>query len=362
MEENKTIDKETLYREWRALLDKKGDYYIYGAANTAKRALEAAADAGMSCKIKGFVVSNGGDNPKYVAELPVIDVHELEDKSAHILVPHAGVYKRQINSLLETLGFHNVYSICKFTAFIIKGAPQRIADADMDRAKEQEMVYNATKSPADREKDAAFRKYINEIREAGRPDFGQVQFYQSFEQIGLTGTRPTLYRIEKYRMKKFLRKEQDILDIGCNTGFLDMEIASMVKTVTGVEYDQSLVEVANCVKEYVAAENCTFLNRDFHDWYQKNDRTYNVIFSFAIHHWLNLEPEEYAQRIDKLLSAGGYVCFESHDLCEKQDEEYEDCLSVWRSIGYHIENQGDIMDDGITERHYVILRKDWREE
>lgn len=357
MEENKRIAEKTLEREWNSLFDKEGDYYIYGAANTAKQILEAASDAGMSCKIKGFVVSNREDNPSVYCELPVIDVHRLEDKSAHILVPHAGVFKRQINSLLETLGFCNVYSICKFNVFIKDMISQKIVDDAMDRATEQKNAIDAAKSSVDKEKDEIFGKRINQIREAENPDFGQGKFYQSFEQIGVVGMRPTLYRIEKYGMKKFLQKEYDVLDIGCNTGFLDMTIAARVRSVTGVEYAKSLVEVANSTKEYVEAENCTFINIDFNDWYQENDCVYDVIFSFAIHHWLNLEPEEYAKRIDKLLSLGGYIFFESHDLCAQRDKEYENCLSGWLSMGYHIENQGDIMDDGATKRKYVILRK-----
>lgn len=356
MVESKVEDRENMQEEWKALFDKQGDYYIYGAANTAKHILKAVEDAGMLCKIKGFIVTNGEENPDCVEGFPVIDVHKLEDKHAHILVPHAGVYKRQIDSLLETLGFSNVYSIHKFRTFMINGTPHRITDADMDKAKAQEKKYYAAKSPEDREKDAALRKQIIQIRETGQPDFGQGQFYQSFEQIGLTGIRPTLYRIEKYGLKDFLQKGQDVLDIGCNAGFLDMAIAPLVQTVTGVEYDTSLVEVANCVKKYVSMGNCTFINSDFHDWYQSNVQTYDVIFSFAIHHWLNLEPEEYVHRLDKLLRKKGYICFESHDLCVG-DYEYEMCLSKWRSMGYITKIEGNILDDGVTKRKYSILWK-----
>lgn len=349
-------DKEALLLcEWLDLFEKEGDFYIYGAANTAKQILKMAMDTGVSDKIKGFVVTDGEDNPEYVERLPVVDIHKLQDKQANILVPHAGVFKREIYLLLESLGFNNVNSIHKFTYFII-GGRQIIADSCMEKAKERERKYNVSKSYADREKDTALREQVVRIRNEGQPDFGQGQFYQSFEQIGLTGTRPTLYRVEKYGIKDFLDKNQDVLDIGCNTGFLDMEIASLVQTVTGVEYDKSLVDVANCVKERVAVDNCTFINSDFHDWYRGNKKTYNVIFSFAIHHWLNLTPEEYVKKIDNLLKEEGYLCFESHDM-RVGDKEYEECLALWLSMGYVIRNRGDIMDDGATQREYTVLQK-----
>lgn len=99
-----------------------------------------------------------------------------------------------------------------------------------------------------------------------------------------------------------------------------------------------------------------FVNSNFHDWYRDNNRTYNVIFSFAIHHWLDIEPIEYVQRIDSLLMKDGYLCFESHDLCV-QDKEFEACLAAWIVKGYNIIRQGEIKDDGCTLRKYVIMRK-----
>lgn len=356
MSANKGVDEEVLLREWKGIFENRGDFYIYGAANTARQILKVAEETGVGNKIKGFVVTNGEDNPKCVGELLVVDIHKLQDKQAIILVPHAGVFKQEIYSLLESLGFYNIYSVHKFTYFIAKGTPHMILDSYMEKAKMREREYDTIKSFEDKKSDAILREHIMQIRNAGQPDFGQGQFYQSFERIGLSGTRPSLYRIEKYGIEGFLDKKQDILDIGCNAGFLDMTIAPLVCTVTGVEYDKSLVDIANCVKEHIKAYNCTFINSDFRDWYKENLTTYNVIFSFAIHHWLNLEPEDYAKKVDNLLREEGYLCFESHDMCGG-DEEYEECLSVWLSMGYAIKKQGDIMDDGVTQRKYTILWK-----
>lgn len=356
MNETKDLIRMELLEEWMKLFAEEKDYYIYGAANTAKQILAFAKSTGVADKVKGFVVTNGEENPGVVEELPVMDIHLLQDTQAVILVPHAGLFKEEINSLLEELGFVNIQLINRFCYFAAKQGPQRVADSYMEKAKEMTKKYDSGKSNEEKERDALLRERILQIREEGQPDFGQVQFYQSFEKIGVTGTRPSLYRVMKYGLENFLTKEQDILDIGCNTGFLDMTISPLVHSITGVEYDRSLVAIANCVKEHLKADNCMFVNSDFCDWYKANDRKYDVILSFAIHHWLNLSPEEYTRNINTLLEKSGYLCFESHDL-SVPDKEFDACLKLLLDMNYVIKNRGSIMDDGITKRDFVILWK-----
>jgi trans-aconitate methyltransferase len=173
----------------------------------------------------------------------------------------------------------------------------------------------------------------------------------------LKGTRPSAYRIRKYGLEQYLGEDVNVLDIGCNSGFLDMSIATRVKTITGVEYDKTLVEIADCVKDWLHMDNCSFVNGDFNEWYKTNETCFGLIFSFAIHHWLNIRPEEYADRLDKLLKKGGYVCIESHELNWRADEEYTACVDILRDRGYVAAAVGDIMDDGVTRRNYCILQK-----
>ena len=356
MVENRDVDREKLLEEWKALFVKEKNYYIYGAANIAKQMLMLAKDTEVADKIKGFAVTSEENNPNALEGIPVIDIHKIQDKDAVILVPHVGVFKEEIFSLLKSLDFSNVFPIRKFYYLVAKEAPCEIVDIHMKRAKEQERRINAAKTCEEKEKDELLREQIREIRQNKQPDFGQLQFYQSFERIGVVGTRPSLYRIGKYELEDFLNNSQSVLDIGCNTGFLDMTISPFVKTVTGIEYDKALVDIANHVKEYLCTDNCTFINKDFHVWYQENQERYDVIFSFAIHHWLNIEPEEYAKEINMTLKKKGYLCFESHDL-SVPDKEFDKCLETWINMGYSIKKQGEIKDDGITLRKYVILCK-----
>ncbi len=349
-------EKGKLLEEWHKLFEGEGEYYIYGAANTAKKILQLARTTEVADKIKGFVVTNGEENYKEVENLPVLDIHNLQNKQAVILVPHAGLFKEQIYSLLETLGFVNILLIHRFCYFVTQMENESVEDSFMEEVKKQAEKLAESKSIEEKELDASLRETIMRMREEGQPDFGQVQFYQSFEKIGVSGTRPSLYRVAKYGLETFLNEKQDVLDIGCNTGFLDMTVAARVHSITGVEYDACLVSIADCVKNYLHADNCEFINSDFHDWYAQNDRTFDVIFSFAIHHWLNIKPEEYAQRINYLLNPNGYLCFESHDL-SVPDREYEACLNHWLSMGWSVVKEDMIMDDGITKRKFTVLKK-----
>ena len=98
MNETKDLIRMELLEEWMKLFAEEKDYYIYGAANTAKQILALAKSTGVADKVKGFVVTNGEENPGVVEELPVTDIHLLQDTQAVILVPHAGLLKEEINS------------------------------------------------------------------------------------------------------------------------------------------------------------------------------------------------------------------------------------------------------------------------
>ena len=54
-------------------------------------------------------------------------------------------------------------------------------------------------------------------------DFGRGEFYQSLEELGVIGQRPTKLRIEKYQLDEIV-SEKNVLDIGCNCGFMDISI------------------------------------------------------------------------------------------------------------------------------------------
>lgn len=350
-------EEELIIKEWEELFEREEDFYIYGAANTAKRLLKIMEETGVSNKLKGFLVTDKNENPYFLQGLPVIDVNIFSDKEANILVPHSGVFKQEILKLLDKLELKKVYLVRAYMHLMSKKERLEIKDTCMEEVQKRVGLIEKNKTPKDREGERELFKQISEIIQQEKPDFGYAEIYQSYERIGITGTRPTLYRIIRYGLEKILNKEHEILDIGCNCGFLDMSIASIVRNCTGIEYNSCLINIADKVKSYLNIENCEFINKDFHKWFRENKKSFNVIFSFAIHHWLNLSPCDYANKLDSLLMTDGYICLESHDLSCDLDYVYESCIEEFIKLGYCLYKEGKIVDDGITPRAFVILYK-----
>lgn len=348
---------EDLIQEWKSIFNKSGDFYIYGAALSAQKTFKGAQKTGVAEKIKGFVVTNIKENVTELEGLPVTDIHEVEDKMANILVYHKGYIKEDICCLLDNLGFHNVYLISKYAQHIWLETPREINDDYMSKAIQRKKELYEKKTVEEKKLDEVVCSQILEICEQGQPDFGWSKFYQSFERIGLEGIRPTLYRIEKYGIEQYLNKSQKVLDIGCNVGFIDMTIAPLVKSIIGVEYDETLVKVANHVRKYLQLENCEFVASDFCAWQRENVKKFDVIFSFAIHHWLNISAAEYVQIVDLLLNENGIFCFESHDI-EVGDKKFEACVKLFFDKKFQLLEEGVICDEGLTNRKYVLLKKE----
>lgn len=186
-------------------------------------------------------------------------------------------------------------------------------------------------------------------------EFGYGKFYQSLPELGIDGMRPTKLRVEKYHFSDFLNKQQDVLDLGCNCGFLDITIANDVKTVTGVEYNASLVQIAEEVKQYLNKANVSFVHEEYNSWKKHNTKKYDVVFSFAVHHWFGVTAYKYAKDLNELVNSGGLLLFESQDVTE--DKIYKNIVNELLFRGFKIEYEGSGMDDGMYKRNFYVLRK-----
>lgn len=331
-------------REWDMIISQQ--VYIYGAANTAVTLYQFILEQGYK-SVKGFLVTEMKDNPEQLLDLPVEDIHSFNNKEAHILVPHLGVYKEQISKLLDSLGYKNVYLIGQLMSKTQLEENETFRNNSKKYMKEQKTDL--------KNENMHIQRQILDILKETSPDFGGVMPYQSLELIGLEGMRPTEYRIQEYGLREVLKAEDDVLDIGCNLGFFDISIANLVHSVTGIEYDPSLVKAAKLVMEYLRVSNCTFYNGDFNDWLKDKHVTYDVIFSFAIHHWLNIAPRKYVAILNRLLRKDGYICFESHIF--GKDPEFDECYEEFQRLGYRTISIKNINDNGLQERQYILLQK-----
>ena len=197
-------------------------------------------------------------------------------------------------------------------------------------------------------------EYIND-----RSGFGLSLFYQSFKKIGIDGQRDTEERIELYDIKNLLKKEDIVLDIGCNCGFLDMQVAPYVKKVIGYEISPSLFNIANKTSKFLNINNVEFHCEDFTS--KEHKEKYNVIFAFAIHMWLineNFTENDFVNLMYDLLENNGYLFFESNDF-SKFDESFKKLCSLFEDKNMKICLHENISDKHVSsiKREVVIFQK-----
>lgn len=332
-------------KEWEKLLEKNQEIYIFGAGDVARRLVLLADASGSKEKIKFILVSNMKGNPNEILGIKVCLVDEIQQKDIAILVSVSKPYHPEVFSMLEQKGFKNIIEAHKYYNIEIS--------KDKTNVKTKEVfIQNAI--VLDRRKKNLQEKLIDLFCKNVQT-FGNEIFYQSFPQLDLIGVRPTEKRIEMYGLDDFLSIESKVLDIGCNSGFFDLTIAPKVKSVLGVEYSKNLVEIATQASRDLQINNVSFICSDFNYWEKNTFETFDVIFSFAVHIWLNVSPKQYAERINSFLNIGGYLIFESQTL--KSDILFEEFCQQFKNVGLKEINSNYIMDDLETERKYCIFMK-----
>ena len=201
-----------------------------------------------------------------------------------------------------------------------------------------------------------FKNKIYKILNSEKQQFGRGSFYQSFDELNIKGQRPTNYRIERYNLKKYLDKNKTILDIGNNVGFFDLTIASMVKSIIGIEYNKSLSVIANMTKEFLCINNVNFISGDFNK--TNFNEKFDIIFSFAVNYWLGHNAEYHSKTIYNLLNSGGIVIIESQDINSEVDRDFDSKYIVdFYKNRFKILEYGRIKDDNIIERSFFICQK-----
>ena len=67
------------------------------------------------------------------------------------------------------------------------------------------------------------------------------------------------------------------MDIGCNTGFLNMSNDQKYNKLVGIDHHQISINVANLVKDYLSFNKFDFLNENFNNFVF--DDNFSHIFS-----------------------------------------------------------------------------------
>lgn len=148
-------------------------------------------------------------------------------------------------------------------------------------------------------------------------DFGSWNyFYQTHPNLNISGVRPTISRINNYKLLSYINSESVILDIGCNTGFVSAYLSSFVKSVDAVEFNKEVFLIASRTINYLNINNVNLFNIDIKK-FQSNYK-YDLVMSFAIHRWVGLGIEEYLGLLEHFKKEKGFLIIESHP--EEQDK------------------------------------------
>lgn len=140
--------------------------------------------------------------------------------------------------------------------------------------------------------------------------------YQGYAEIGLAGIKPTEVRLAGYGFLPWLKPQMSVLEIGCNNGFMAIELARHVRQVDAVEYNPFLVEIGRITAQALGQDNVHFAVADF-GTYRPSDR-YDVVLSFANHCTidgnLSVEFESFVAKLWQLTNDDGWLLFESHNV------------------------------------------------
>jgi cyclopropane fatty-acyl-phospholipid synthase-like methyltransferase len=182
--------------------------------------------------------------------------------------------------------------------------------------------------------------------------FGKGKFYQSYEPLEIIGQRPTEERFNQYNIKKILRPDFEVLDIGCNCGFFSLYVAKYVKEVHGIEPNRALCEAGRLVSNYSNVTSVKFFNKRWTEF--KPPTSYDLILSLAAHKWVKMPFEQYIVRCKSMLKPGGYFFIESHHLT-KYDTDWNRKLKFIESKGFTQLWSGDSSEEG-RPREFVMFR------
>ena len=170
------------------------------------------------------------------------------------------------------------------------------------------------------------RKEINKIlktQEKNFFDYGFGYFYQSIDQINVSGLRNTKKRSKCYQLSNFVNNSNSILDIGSNVGSIIFEVYNSEKKFTGIEYNQTLIQVSKKIQEYLNFNNIEFICEDFLKFETKNK--YDLILSLANHTTFDKgikSSELYFDKVMKLLDENGTILIESHHPKYEKEEDF----------------------------------------
>ena len=117
------------------------------------------------------------------------------------------------------------------------------------------------------------------------------------------------------RTKKYLNASSVVLDYGCATGSIAIEIASMAKEVRGIDISSNMIEIAKRKADERGIKNIAFTKAAIFDE-SLGKESFDVILSLSVLHLVE-DSAQVMDRINQLLKPGGIFISATPCLGEK---------------------------------------------
>jgi ubiquinone/menaquinone biosynthesis C-methylase UbiE len=105
--------------------------------------------------------------------------------------------------------------------------------------------------------------------------------------------------------KKYLKGAETVLDFGCGTGKVAVELAGHVKKLEGIDISSKMIELACSKARKLKIENVNFKQATVFDE-KYSEESFDVILSFSILHLLE-DPRKAVNRMYDLLKPEGLL-------------------------------------------------------
>ena len=134
------------------------------------------------------------------------------------------------------------------------------------------------------------------------------------------------------------------------------------KKATGIEYNTSLVNISNYVKNIYKIHNINFINDNFVN-YNFNGEKYDLVLSLANHHTYDegiKDTNNFFSKINDLLNINGYLILESHHPKIETSEDFNKYLNLLKNSFNFIEiSKKKILSKNFYDngRLLVVLKK-----
>ena len=175
--------------------------------------------------------------------------------------------------------------------------------------------------------------------------------YQGLEKIGLTGKRSTERRFTAYRLGDYLKPDMDVLETGCNCGFLSWLAAQRVRHVDAFDVNADYIWLGSLLCAEYETENLRYCVSRFEDF--TTELRYDLIMSCSVYDWVPLPFTAFVDRLDQWLKPGGILLLESHELITHPE---------WREQKSWLADRYDLLHAGcIDDVNHMFYASEYRE-